>query len=296
MLTDLPGLTVRQLDGIAKEEQVTFEGLFETAKRLAAGRMRADVLSKLRKRRNIRLKETLATSHRTTRPAEAISLPASAHYRGMLYEFCEGSLYETLIINRLEIYAKNAGPWTLLVHDLVDGLQLYTFTYNLAQGWNVLEINQKFIGRKIFVGYDGTAFDTIETPNCGCDGVLVGNVRPARGAIADGIMNIRNYNESGGLIVHYAIGCDVEALVCQQRHLFANAWLYLLGIQVLTQQIYSPRTNHYTTVDADRAKELRAEWQVEYEASLETAIRALDLMEHDKCYDCTGPHYEVRLP
>jgi len=66
-------------------------------------------------------------------------------------------------------------------------------------------------------------------------------------------------------------------LICQNKTLFSRAYWYLLGIEVLTEQLYSSKLNQFTTVNLQRLNELRAEYQVEYSKSLEQVAGGLKL-------------------
>lgn len=89
--------------------------------------------------------------------------------------------------------------------------------------------------------------------------------------------------------------CDYEALICTNKEILATAWKYLLGVQLMSERMFSERLNRFTLVDRKQAEELRAAYQSEYEVYLEQAIQLLDTTDCDLC--CGGnPEYVTWLP
>lgn len=80
--------------------------------------------------------------------------------------------------------------------------------------------------------------------------------------------------------------CDYEDLICDNKARLVNPWRFLLGNQLMLFRIYSTRLNRFTTIDLEQAKELRDHYQVEYERSLEQAVKLIDT--GDCCLECGG--------
>lgn len=90
--------------------------------------------------------------------------------------------------------------------------------------------------------------------------------------------------------------CDYASLICNQKEKIANAWMYLLGNQLMIFRIYSPRINQFTTIDRDQAKELKDFYQVEYEKNLSIAAKLIDVSDCE-CMQCGGnPQFVTWLP
>lgn len=86
--------------------------------------------------------------------------------------------------------------------------------------------------------------------------------------------------------------CDYENdIFCNDDNMvvLSNAWLYLLGIGIMQERIYSPRLNRYTTIDKKDAIELKDLYQVEYEKALTDGVKALNT---DACELCCGGNIE----
>lgn len=89
--------------------------------------------------------------------------------------------------------------------------------------------------------------------------------------------------------------CDYEAMICANKSRLLKAWKYLLGNQLMLERTYSTRLNRFTTVDIEKAGQLRDHYQVEYEAALAQAARLVDTSEC--CLECGGnPETVTWLP
>lgn len=71
--------------------------------------------------------------------------------------------------------------------------------------------------------------------------------------------------------------CDYEDMICDNIEHLIVAWRYLLGNQLMHYRINSTRLNRFTTVDKKQAEELAAFYQVEYEKSLQIAMKLVDV-------------------
>jgi len=83
--------------------------------------------------------------------------------------------------------------------------------------------------------------------------------------------------------------CDYSTdIFCTDENmmLLSNAWLYLLGVGIMLERLYSPRLNKYTTIDRKQAEELKDLYQAEYEKALINGVKALDTSNCELC--CGG--------
>lgn len=83
--------------------------------------------------------------------------------------------------------------------------------------------------------------------------------------------------------------CTVEAIVCDQKEKFNTTLWYMLGVELMAERIYSDRLNRYTTIDLQKAKDLRVEFEVEAQRLMSLAIDSLDCSE---CIEC-DPYYDL---
>jgi uncharacterized protein YlbG (UPF0298 family) len=91
--------------------------------------------------------------------------------------------------------------------------------------------------------------------------------------------------------------CDPEKICCDNIEIFADAWLYCLGVELMIERLYSTRLNRFTTIDKDQASELRDYYMVEYEKNLNYAIKYLPKAIIENCFECRSSiDYVERLP
>lgn len=90
--------------------------------------------------------------------------------------------------------------------------------------------------------------------------------------------------------------CDYEDMLCDNLEHLVVPWRYLLGNQLMLYRITSTRLNRFTTVDKKQAEELAAHYQVEYEKTLQLAMKLVDVS--DCCeQECTNnPRHVWVLP
>lgn len=86
-----------------------------------------------------------------------------------------------------------------------------------------------------------------------------------------------------------------EDWFCENKQQLAHALLYYLGMELMTERLYSDRINRYTTIDRSKAKEQREEFQGEFYIQLKDA---LELIGHakDKRADGDIANYREVLP
>jgi hypothetical protein len=82
--------------------------------------------------------------------------------------------------------------------------------------------------------------------------------------------------------------CDYETILCDEDNMekLTVAWMYLLGIYIIQEQLYTPRLNRYTTIDRKQAEDLQKLYQDEYTHFLTQAAALLDVSECELC--CGG--------
>jgi hypothetical protein len=183
------------------------------------------------------------------------------------------------------------------IWDTVTGEKLFTTNVTIVSGWNNVEVNEAMIGSgntstwSVFCGIRTTALSTYElTIPPYSDSMLCCKSR-INGAKTTETSNIKDSDltlgsSTFGLTGIYTIKCLWDAMVCQNKSLFTRAYLFCLGIELLTEQIYSTNLNSYTTIGLQRAKELRDEYIVEYQRELAQTCDNMHLA-CDCCVECS---------
>lgn len=83
----------------------------------------------------------------------------------------------------------------------------------------------------------------------------------------------------------------VECLVCESKVLFSVALWYFLGVELMIELTSTNRLNRYTTIDLERAEKLKADFYMEFQASLSDAVQSISPNESDcvqGCVPCNG--------
>lgn len=89
--------------------------------------------------------------------------------------------------------------------------------------------------------------------------------------------------------------CNIDdTLLCNNREALAMPLLYFLGAELMTAWIYSDRINRYTTIDRDRALDLRAEFDREFPMLLKGALEHINAGQDEENGDAF--HYQEVLP
>lgn len=73
----------------------------------------------------------------------------------------------------------------------------------------------------------------------------------------------------------------VECIACENKDILSTSLWYLLGHELMIENIYSNRINRYTTIDKEEAKELRDYYLVQYEKELEYAVQGINVEKSD---------------
>ncbi len=82
----------------------------------------------------------------------------------------------------------------------------------------------------------------------------------------------------------------IECLICENVELFDVALWYLHGTELMIERTSTDTLNRYTTIDLDKANELKAEFYTEAIASLEDAVSSINVANSDcintGCVEC----------
>jgi len=307
-INDLPGVDLRSIDQIANDEQVDFQGVFDEIQKRAVQRFDTDIRGKFAERWQIK---TLTQSIQPVQDVDtATTFAPAAEYRGILKEFNNvdaNVVYSNLLVHSIQtvqIYSQNTQAGVdVKVFDADLGTELFTTTATLtADTWVTVQVNQSFTAKRIFICYDATLitsyslnYNLLEDTFCNCSSRIKG----ATSAISP--ISLTTGEESYGLTAEMASKCSYEGLVCNNKECFTQALLYLLGMELMTERIYSDRLNRWTTTDLKSAKELRKEFHAKYkggiigaetdlelsvEGELDIALNGLNLDLRDCCLQC----------
>lgn len=288
-VNDLPGISLKQIVSLTNEEEKTYLELWDMIQRRAQNRFSLDV------------REQMGKAYKIKSINQAISVPGYSTGTGTIATDAEYGFtieYDTMDtgyvpsplsyihVQKVQFYSEVNGTMNLTFRDIDSGEIVYqspTFFSNI--GLNTIEVNYTFNNvARLFGGLymtNGSLYTSIKAPAITgeCCGAL------SRGAWYDGSFHYTQ--EVYGVCATYTIGCAWDGLICLNKNIFSRPYWYLLGIEVLTEVIYSTKLNQFTTVNLQKANELRTEYQVEYMKALTQVAEGMNL-DCDCCLECSG--------
>lgn len=335
-LQDLPGMDFEQLDAIASADQSSYAGVWADVQKRAIRRFRNDVIGRISGFDSKYKLRQIAQTIGGKEIDSSLTTPASATRRGHTIELnekgaqCVCSNMQTIYIQSVHFYSTVAGACNIYITDIDLHTDLLTKAFTAVIGWNTVIIEEEFEATRIAVNFDATAADAVMldiskmflkdvylAPNEVCSECYSGfngmfawfNWGCSCTAICQGYQidlgdtsgTTESYgNNTFGISTTYSVRCTYNNVVCNNKKYFAQPFLYLLGIETLTERIYSSRINKWTTVDLEKAKRLRTELEIEYrggqkpdgsiaEGLLNTCIYGIDLNLNDCCLVADAP-------
>ncbi len=110
--------------------------------------------------------------------------------------------------------------------------------------------------------------------------------------------DITEGTNSFGLSALINVVCVWDALICQNKKVFAAAKWYCDGIETIIEALYSDRLNKFTTINVNRYKELIDPenpngYMKLFEKEIEQACKGIYIDTSDACIDC-GETYQVK--
>ena len=287
-VNDLPGISLKQIVSLTNEEEKTYLELWDVIQRRAQNRFSLDV------------REQMGKAYKIKSINQGISVPGYSTGTGTTRADAEYGFtieYDTMDtgyvpsplsyihVQKVDIYVENSGNYTLIIRDIDSGAIIYSSaTQSCNIGLNTFEVNTTFNNvARLFGGIsldNGTTYTSIKAP--AITGECCGAI--SRGAWYD--KSFHYTQEVYGVCATYTIGCSWDGLICLNKNIFSRAYWYLLGIEVLTEVIYSTKLNQFTTVNLQKANDLRTEYQVEYMKSLTQVAEGMNL-DCDCCLECS---------
>ncbi len=282
-LTDLPGVTLQNIDSVADESQLSFLGVFADVEKRAISRISKDVLSFMKSKYD--LKKSIQTYTITGELGDSVS-SLNTHLGLNLYT---STFYSELLqfhVSKVYLYASSIEDTTVKVY--AENVELYSQTITTEIGWNEIYVNRSFRESEINIVYDSSVFTHVnhydlESCNCVCDAFDGLNI-VVRGVSKNG--NAYSFsNDSYGLKADISLRCLHDSIICANIDIYADAYLYALGVELMRERLYSDRINRFTTVDRKRAQELLDLFTQDYADFLDTANNTVQL-NNDSCIEC----------
>ena len=305
-INDLPSLSLKQIVSLTDEDSATFISLWNTIQQRSELRFSNDVRGAMQSRYKV---SSLLQGINVGREVGTTANPSDANnFKGFTSSLLDAVDFEYIPsplscfhYQSLSFYASGTDVGETVevaIWDTLTGEKLFTTNVTLVSGWNNIEVNQDMVGSgntatwSVFCGIESTAISTYDLtiPLYGswstcCKARIYGAVTTATSNIKS--TDLTQGSSTFGLTGIYTVKCLWDAMVCQNKNLFTRAYWYCLGIELLTEQIYSTNLNSFTTINLQKAKELREEYIVEYNKSLSNTCDNMHLA-CDCCVECSG--------
>lgn len=296
-INDLPGISLKQIVSLTNEEEATYLDLWAMIQRRAQQRFSLDVREAMGKSYKLKSLTNAVNMGQVLADGTTTSL---LDYVGFTIELTPYQNYEyvpsplnAIQVQELNFFATgNETSANFTIYDIDTNTILFDKQVNLTGGWANIQVNQTFVAQRIACVYFNTSdmpnFRNIDLPLdhtvSSCCNVQVRGIESGNTTFTqDAIYTSTTYGLSG----IFNVVCTWDNLICNNKNIFARPYWYLTGIELLTEQLYSSKLNQFTTVNLQRAKELREEYQVEYMKSLEQVAGGFNL-DCDCCLECAG--------
>ncbi len=302
-VNELPGVTLEMIDKLTEADQITYLGVWNDVQKRAAARLANTVNGNFRQRYSLKaIRETLYTGNVLTDKV----VPMAAEFRGVEVRIASQSALQSIYVSDLYVYL--TAPVANLrvgVADIEHHVPVFTTNIDGKEGWNAIEVKRDFRTHHLFAGYDATDVDGLQIPLledvdnwCRCMHDTFGSKSEVRGAVYDSNINtiVANTDYTASFVAAMSAHCSYEPFICDNLDVFKTVYWYLLGAELMFERMYTGRLNRFTTVDRQKAEELRKEFTEIANAELETALSGIRLDTADPCLECnqTVINVEVR--
>lgn len=292
-INSLPGMSVKSFSMLTTEEKPTYLNVWDDIQLRAVKKFQTDVYGELNKRWKI---QNILDSIDLGRKIDTTSVTAaSAEYRGFEKDLDYGydneeikkSALQTHYIQTLSYYSPIVQVGTIIkIFDKDLQIEIDSFTFAAAIGWNVIQVNKNYTPRRISVLVNSTNLNSVSLtiPSSAqwnsCD-----TIQGAKMTIGDFTSYVTGENTFGlsGVI---GTRCKWDSLVCNNLDVFTESFWYLLGSETMVEAITTNRVNFVTT-DKKRSAYLKNEvYDVRYEQALSQAVANIELSQSDLCIEC----------
>ena len=297
-VNDLPGMSLENLVTLTNIDEPTYIDIWTMVQGRAQSRFSLDVREAMGKHYKL---NSLMQGINVGNNVGSLASSVPAQYAGFTIELIDDnyqyvpSPFASIHVQQIVFYADQAYFGVLFqIIDLDTDQVLGIYTQDLILGKNIIEVNTTFhnlyinpawrLAVVVNMATIANLLDLVLPYNhsmLSCCDVRLQGYTSDEATVSSGTSGSNTYGVSG----IFSIVCNWDAMICQNKTLFSRAYWYLLGIELLTEQLYSTKLNQFTTVNLQRLNELRAEYQVEYNKSLEQVAGGLKL-SCDCCIEC----------
>lgn len=216
-------------------------------------------------------------------------MPAG-HVGGMTVTVDAGRSNLSLSILTVRYYGTPAPGETITVHDLSDGTQVYTAPLAAT---NTINITVPAHRRKAryFISHGGQVFSKVVLGGACCGHAYSFGALAVEGGTMLGTLpytkgNVQKTSHTFGLTAVLTIACDHAALLCEIRGALQMPYLYKIGQGIMDRAIQATGRMNNTTLDRDLLVARAAQYEKEYQRTMEQTLRGMVIPCSDPCFHC----------
>jgi hypothetical protein len=296
--TDLPGIDVSMLDGIAKAITEDHDDIFATIYKRATRNLVSDISKQIQNKFYVDLKlvsrqtsQYLATSNNGSSPA------------GVTIEYSLPK-YAKVHIQSVSVYSSSDYPSgdVLRIYDTDEnGELLDTITTAISAGRNTINIDADYEVDKIFISYNPASYSFRKTENkyfagynyASFDKIVCNECLYGDPDFSSSVVQV----SGGGVDVKYHVLCSIEKFVCENLKLYEDCLLYKIGYEITVERRLGERLNQYTILSQERWQELENFYKAQYEQNIMNAVKSQNIPEDMYCFACKNTvRTETLLP
>lgn len=293
LINDLPGYPTKAFELLTNQDAITAEKVWQKLQRRAKYSIKSDIEAALSNRFQVRTIVDNITTGYWKDPQVQHDL--TSELRGEYISLIDSDNL-SVYIESVEVYANGTEDDSIYIYDLERGTLIESIDYTFASaGFYTVEINKSYTARKLFVCYDGSVLQSNLTEQsgegyfknicepCGCTATrsMSGYIDKADTKLFSNML----FRQSSGIRVKYSLQCSLDNWICQNANRIANAYLYLLGVEIATEIMSSDRVNEVTLMHEDKLDAFVSYCHSGYEkelASLSKGAQIKDLV----CMPC----------
>lgn len=301
-VNQLAGVSLKSIEQMSNEDQLTFAGVWSDVQARCVALFRTAVQSQLS--HNYKLNRLVDTFHAGESYDPTETLAPSGAVRGFQIEINPNDSYPnispllSLYLSDLQFYAVVAGTYEFSIYNGDDNTVLNNWTVDCVEGFNTIlnEYKQPIntVIQKLVIVLEDVTVTTIKTTLgygsgsgnggcCGCcsdccDALLKGYTND--GTIETQVDNIHGFR------VHVSQHCSFDGLICVNKDLFATAWWFMLGKELMMERLFSERINKFTTIDRPKADALLEYYEDQYKTELSSVLKNVSLNDSGCCVEC----------
>lgn len=301
-INELAGMSSELLEHINGPDQATYKEVWEKVKTRSASKFAEDLEQTLADKLNFETRIYETSGFNYGRSPLFFSTPEIA---GVLVDIENAQKYD-VFIDKISFFSQGEHLQQTPVFVNMDGMPVklktidgeeFNFTpVDVKAGFNEIIVNALVQTESdaitLFFGFDLSemAFANLEI---GANQIAGSTVTAA---VLEGVLplgkeayfydDFSEDTDRGPVLVSMHIDCSLNKLVARNKKAFTQAYMNLLGAEVLREKIHSPRTNFWASGNLALSQENMKYLEIEYKKALSKAVKKLS--EDQICMNCEG--------